>query len=210
MTFGVPKVRIKYHFREILMINCPFTDDDLATLRTGCIKYFECGGECINGPISLLSGIAQSPMLLAYHFFGVAFYSIWVMFTHPQLVSSPSEKPVYATVTMDQYPYLMIKSARVARFVLFLNYRKLTCFTDVDSMRRLLPSFVVRTPMVVTRWLQREKKSSATDCTHFRCHGHRFCLGGTENGLLKMSLDEIDWIDGTLSEIRILYLRYYF
>ena len=75
------------------MTNRPFTDDNLATLRTGCI----------NGPISLLSGIAQSPMLLAYHFFGVAFYSIWVMFTHPQLVSSPSEKPVYATVTVDQW-----------------------------------------------------------------------------------------------------------
>jgi squalene monooxygenase len=31
-------------------------DEELAILRTGCFKYFECGGECINGPVSLLSG----------------------------------------------------------------------------------------------------------------------------------------------------------
>lgn len=85
----------------------------LATLKTGCLKYFELGGERINGPISLLSGISPSPMLLAYHFFSVALYSIWVMFTHPQLVSLPNEKPVYVLATMDQYPYLMIKSVRV-------------------------------------------------------------------------------------------------
>ena len=90
----------------------------------------------------------------------------------------------------------MIKSARVARFVLFWVTKNLTCLIDVDSMRRLLSSFVVRTPLVVTRWFQREKKSSTTDCTHFRRHGHRLCLGGTENGSLEMSLGEIDWIDG--------------
>ena len=31
-------------------------DEQLAVLRTGCFKYFERGGECVNGPVSLLSG----------------------------------------------------------------------------------------------------------------------------------------------------------
>jgi squalene monooxygenase len=31
-------------------------DPSLEVLRTGCFKYFELGGECINGPVSLLSG----------------------------------------------------------------------------------------------------------------------------------------------------------
>ena len=31
-------------------------DEDLAVLQKGCFKYFECGGECIRGPVSLLSG----------------------------------------------------------------------------------------------------------------------------------------------------------
>lgn len=28
----------------------------LAVLQNGCFKYFECGGDCIRGPVSLLSG----------------------------------------------------------------------------------------------------------------------------------------------------------
>lgn len=31
-------------------------DENLEVLRTGCFKYFERGGDCINGPVSLLSG----------------------------------------------------------------------------------------------------------------------------------------------------------
>lgn len=31
-------------------------DEELRVLRTGCFKYFERGGECINGPVSMLSG----------------------------------------------------------------------------------------------------------------------------------------------------------
>ena len=31
-------------------------DENLFALREGCFKYFERGGECINGPVSLLSG----------------------------------------------------------------------------------------------------------------------------------------------------------
>ena len=31
-------------------------DEQLAVLRTGCFKYFERGGECGNGPVSLPSG----------------------------------------------------------------------------------------------------------------------------------------------------------
>ena len=33
-----------------------FLDEELQVLRTGCFKYFERGGECVNGPVSLLSG----------------------------------------------------------------------------------------------------------------------------------------------------------
>ena len=31
-------------------------DEELQVLQTGCFKYFESGGECVNGPVSLLSG----------------------------------------------------------------------------------------------------------------------------------------------------------
>ncbi|KAF7367314.1 SE domain-containing protein [Mycena sanguinolenta] len=88
--------------------------DELEVLRTGCFKYFELGGECINGPVSILSALAPSPALLTYHFFSVALYAIWVLFTHPRLVPGrPGEKPRYAVARLDQYPFLLYKSARV-------------------------------------------------------------------------------------------------
>ena len=40
-------------------------DEELQVLRTGCFKYFECGGECVNGPVSLLSGFV---LLLSFQF----------------------------------------------------------------------------------------------------------------------------------------------
>ncbi|EGN97789.1 hypothetical protein SERLA73DRAFT_90890 [Serpula lacrymans var. lacrymans S7.3] len=88
----------------------------LAVLQTGCFKYFELGGECINGPVSLLSGIAPSPMLLAYHFFSVALYAIWILFTHERPVpgqAQDTEKPILAAPRIIEYPGLCIKSFRV-------------------------------------------------------------------------------------------------
>lgn len=32
-------------------------DRNLAILRNGCFKYFELGGECVDGPVSLLAGL---------------------------------------------------------------------------------------------------------------------------------------------------------
>lgn len=51
---------------------------DLAVLQRGCFAYFKLGGECINGPVGLLSGLIQRPIVLVYHFFAVAFHAIYV------------------------------------------------------------------------------------------------------------------------------------
>ncbi|KAF8122509.1 squalene epoxidase-domain-containing protein [Boletus edulis] len=90
-------------------------DEYLSVLQNGCFEYFECGGDCIRGPVSLLSGIAPSPALLFYHFYKVALYSIWVMFTHPRPVNNPNGevKSTLAVPPVWEYPYLLIKSVKV-------------------------------------------------------------------------------------------------
>ncbi|PWN27887.1 SE-domain-containing protein [Jaminaea rosea] len=59
-------------------------DASLSVLREGCFKYFELGGECVGGPVSLLSGLEPNPVLLVDHFFRVALYSIYCLFAHEQ------------------------------------------------------------------------------------------------------------------------------
>lgn len=91
-------------------------DEYLDILRTGCFKYFELGGECVAGPVGLLSALKPSLYTLFSHFFSVAFYSIWVMFTFPREVpntSDPDGKPMYAAPRLDEYPGLVLKSLRV-------------------------------------------------------------------------------------------------
>ena len=54
-------------------------DPQLKVLQNGCFRYFEKGGNCIDGPAGLLAGIIKQPLVLVYHFFAVALLSIWVL-----------------------------------------------------------------------------------------------------------------------------------
>lgn len=50
----------------------------LTLLQQGCFHYFLRGGDCVSGPIGLLSGVIPKASVLFYHFFAVAFYSCWI------------------------------------------------------------------------------------------------------------------------------------
>lgn len=65
-------------------------DDYLRVLQNGCVSYFRRGGECISGPAGLLAGIIKRPMVLFYHFFAVALWSIFVMFKGLELWQYPA------------------------------------------------------------------------------------------------------------------------
>ncbi|KAF1729734.1 Squalene monooxygenase [Beauveria bassiana] len=51
-------------------------DPQLHALRMGCFEYFRRGHT--DGPCGLLGGIIHRPVVLAYHFFSVAFLGIWM------------------------------------------------------------------------------------------------------------------------------------
>ncbi|EJU03928.1 SE-domain-containing protein [Dacryopinax primogenitus] len=71
---------------------------ELATLRQACFDYFLLGGECIRGPVGLLSGLEPRPALLFYHFFAVALYAVWRVLTRPASpISESGDTPLYTS-----------------------------------------------------------------------------------------------------------------
>ncbi|CAN9514141.1 unnamed protein product [Ophioblennius macclurei] len=65
------------------------TDNSLHELRKACFQYFKLGGECIAGPIGLLSVLTPKPLTLIGHFFAVALYAIYVNFKSESWFTKP-------------------------------------------------------------------------------------------------------------------------
>lgn len=82
-------------------------DPNLEVLKVGCFKYFELGGACVQGPVSLLSALKPSRFTLFYHFFSVALYSIYLLF-----VGGPSNK---SRPSPSAWPSLAGRGASVVR-----------------------------------------------------------------------------------------------
>lgn len=61
----------------------------LTLLQQGCFHYFLLGGDCVNGPIGLLSGMIPKASVLFYHFFAVAFYSCWLNIKNKGIIGFP-------------------------------------------------------------------------------------------------------------------------
>ncbi|KAF4548763.1 Squalene epoxidase-like protein [Elsinoe fawcettii] len=64
-------------------------DSQLKALQMGCFRYFQMGGQCIDGPVGLLAGIIRQPFVLFYHFFAVALYSIWIYLSSSSVLLVP-------------------------------------------------------------------------------------------------------------------------
>jgi len=64
-------------------------DPQLKALQLGCFRYFQMGGQCIDGPVGLLAGIIRQPFVLFYHFFAVALYAIWIYITSASISALP-------------------------------------------------------------------------------------------------------------------------
>jgi squalene monooxygenase len=82
-------------------------------IRRGCFKYFELGGKCVEEPVSILAGILSSPGLLFYHFFSVALYTIYVLFTHPMMTTSTEKGTQFVRPSIARWPSLALFGTRV-------------------------------------------------------------------------------------------------
>ncbi|XP_076006671.1 squalene monooxygenase [Genypterus blacodes] len=65
------------------------TDSSLHELRKACFQYFKLGGECIAGPIGLLSVLSTNPLTLIGHFFAVALYATYFNFKSESWSTKP-------------------------------------------------------------------------------------------------------------------------
>uniref|UniRef100_A0A8I6AKW2 Squalene monooxygenase n=1 Tax=Rattus norvegicus TaxID=10116 RepID=A0A8I6AKW2_RAT len=65
------------------------TDDSLRQLRKACFLYFKLGGECLTGPVGLLSILSPDPLLLIRHFFSVAVYATYFCFKSEPWATKP-------------------------------------------------------------------------------------------------------------------------
>ncbi|XP_042695705.1 squalene monooxygenase isoform X2 [Centrocercus urophasianus] len=65
------------------------TDDSLHQLKRACFHYFRLGGECVSGPVGLLSVLSPKPMVLIGHFFAVALYAVYFCFKSEPWITMP-------------------------------------------------------------------------------------------------------------------------
>lgn len=65
------------------------TDDSLHQLKKACFHYFRLGGECVAGPVGLLSVLSPKPMVLIGHFFAVALYAVYFCFKSESWITTP-------------------------------------------------------------------------------------------------------------------------
>ncbi|XP_076440860.1 squalene monooxygenase-like [Babylonia areolata] len=52
-------------------------NEHLQSLKRACFDYFKLGGQCVSGPIGLLSVLSPKPHILIGHFFAVALYAVF-------------------------------------------------------------------------------------------------------------------------------------
>ncbi|KAF2456594.1 squalene monooxygenase erg1, partial [Lineolata rhizophorae] len=89
-----------------------FAADDatLRALQLGCFRYFQLGGICVDGPVSLLAGILRNPLVLFLHFFAVAIYAMWVSVLQAPLLAKPwavvSSPAVFLKACVVIFPYI--------------------------------------------------------------------------------------------------------
>lgn len=97
-------------------------DDNLTILRIGCFRYFERGGACVRDPISLLAGLAPDPLLLVYHFFAVAVYSVQLLFRGELYATHTDDKAARRAPRVTQWPMMLLRALIVLLYACYVIF----------------------------------------------------------------------------------------
>lgn len=86
-------------------------DPQLKALQVGCFRYFQLGGQCVDGPVGLLAGIIRQPFVLFYHFFAVALFAMWIYISSGNIALLPlrilSSVGVFWKACIVIFPYIL-------------------------------------------------------------------------------------------------------
>jgi len=77
-----------------------------------------------------MNSITPAPLLLAYHFFSVALYSIYILFTSG-VPTSPGQKPHVPRI--HEYPYTAYLAFRVVSLFISITFTLLLLGVRVDA-----------------------------------------------------------------------------
>jgi squalene monooxygenase len=58
-------------------------------MQHGFVRYIQRQGSCAEVPAGLMGGIFHSPLLLFYHFFAIALYSMWLLLYESAISNLP-------------------------------------------------------------------------------------------------------------------------
>jgi hypothetical protein len=103
--------------------------------------------------------VAPSPLLLTWHFFAVAFYSIWVLFAHQRVKcvtnagekGDKKEKVLVGPPPITEYPALCVLSVKAVGFLATTFFSSDLPFLVLDRMRRVRAFGLERDSLVVKR-----------------------------------------------------------
>jgi squalene monooxygenase len=104
----LPAFSSQNHLHRTLKLTTLLPDPFLKVLQRGCFRYFQLG--MYEGPIGLLAGLIQQPFVLFWHFYSVAFLSIWLLLCTSPLYMLPvtliQSFAVFWTACVVIFPYI--------------------------------------------------------------------------------------------------------